>query len=748
LSSAQSSRALSSYVEQVLSGGINIEDLEQKVLEAGQKYDRLREVMGNFGFLSPSLGDFKSEAKSLEDALIILRRFESQSKERETQQEKEAKQKEQEQAASSFLQAVEQRENAIAQARIQLEEQAGEIRKQAVERVKRLEESFAQQRLSKEREIAQAKRELAGVQQDIGFELSAVQAAATGGDPEIIRIQQRITEAARQRSEERIQLEQTLLDEQTERNKAIEELKISNATAINEANLRYTKAIGDAQREYARAVAKIIEEGTGRAGKRLEAAGKIMAAYIERATLNQQIAGGSDFVIPEPGADGDYSFPGIGAFTGANLLDAQAFKDVRLPLKALLKLDKDIARFSQSLSAIPTAAAITGPAISSITVNIDDLLQGVNKAALGLKGLSAQSAEAFKALGDAKFGQAFTRESAQALQGILGLTQNLRSEQEKALGVLSLREGGLQGDLAERVYDINQSFEAARDGLDAAFRSASALTTDPKKLTDLKTVYDTLTSSLFDAKSAALGFAEALAVVPPDLQIRIAIQDMGDELNKLMAPASQVISVATAIGDAFGNSFKGVITGSMTAREALASFFSSVADSFADMAAKMIAEWIKLAILNTVLKLFPGFGGAGAGLSDLSAPATINNPLGVLNANGNAFASNNIIPYANGGIVNRPTMFKFARGGAMATGVMGEAGPEAIMPLKRGADGKLGVASAGGSNVTVNVSVDAKGTQVQGDPGQGAQLGRVIAGAVQQELIKQQRPGGLLAGAK
>jgi lambda family phage tail tape measure protein len=215
-----------------------------------------------------------------------------------------------------------------------------------------------------------------------------------------------------------------------------------------------------------------------------------------------------------------------------------------------------------------------------------------------------------------------------------------------------------------------------------------------------------------------------------------------------MNVGNQVVGAATAIGDAFGNSFKGVITGSMTAREALASFFSSVADSFADMAAKMIAEWIKLAILNTVLKLFPGFGGAGAGLSDLSAPATINNPLGVLNANGNAFASNNIIPYANGGIVNRPTIFKFARGGAMATGVMGEAGPEAIMPLKRGADGKLGVASAGGSGVTVNVSVDAKGTQVQGDPGQGAQLGRVIAGAVQQELIKQQRPGGLLAGAK
>jgi len=91
-------------------------------------------------------------------------------------------------------------------------------------------------------------------------------------------------------------------------------------------------------------------------------------------------------------------------------------------------------------------------------------------------------------------------------------------------------------------------------------------------------------------------------------------------------------------------------------------------------------------------------------------------------------------------------LFPFARGGAMATGLMGEAGPEAIMPLKRGADGKLGVAAAGGRGGTaVTVNVDAKGTSVQGDSGQSAALGRAIAASVQQELIKQKRPGGLLA---
>jgi phage-related minor tail protein len=55
---------------------------------------------------------------------------------------------------------------------------------------------------------------------------------------------------------------------------------------------------------------------------------------------------------------------------------------------------------------------------------------------------------------------------------------------------------------------------------------------------------------------------------------------------------------------------------------------------------------------------------------------------------------------------------------------MGEAGPEAILPLKRGADGSLGVmASGGGGDVNVVVNVDAKGSSVEGDEQGANQLG-------------------------
>ena len=112
------------------------------------------------------------------------------------------------------------------------------------------------------------------------------------------------------------------------------------------------------------------------------------------------------------------------------------------------------------------------------------------------------------------------------------------------------------------------------------------------------------------------------------------------------------------------------------------------------------------------------------------------------NANGNAFVDGQIQKYAYGGVVNRPTLFPMANGGI---GLMGEQSPEAILPLRRGSNGKLGVQSTGGGLGNIVVNVDASGSSVEGDESAGRQLGEVIASAIQSQLIEQKRPGGILA---
>lgn len=122
-----------------------------------------------------------------------------------------------------------------------------------------------------------------------------------------------------------------------------------------------------------------------------------------------------------------------------------------------------------------------------------------------------------------------------------------------------------------------------------------------------------------------------------------------------------------------------------------------LADSFGQTIARSFAgAIIQGRKLSDVLK---GLALSLAGQALSSALKPLGGLLGQIFAN----AKGNVItPFASGGIVNSPTLFPL-RGGA---GLMGEAGAEAIMPLARGRDGKLGVRMGGATpvNVTVNIS--------------------------------------------
>ena len=190
----------------------------------------------------------------------------------------------------------------------------------------------------------------------------------------------------------------------------------------------------------------------------------------------------------------------------------------------------------------------------------------------------------------------------------------------------------------------------------------------------------------------------------------------GDSLKQYY---DQLTDFGTQVADSVKGAFKGL-------EDQLVSFVTTGKLNFADLANSIIQDFARIAIQQAIIA--PLVGGVG---KLFKLPGF---------ANGGVFAQNGIQPFARGGIVDKPTLFPFANG----TGLMGEAGPEAILPLRRGRDGRLGVA-AGGGGTTVNVSVDASGSSVQGNNNQGAALGRAIAASVQAELVKQKRPGGLLA---
>ena len=106
-------------------------------------------------------------------------------------------------------------------------------------------------------------------------------------------------------------------------------------------------------------------------------------------------------------------------------------------------------------------------------------------------------------------------------------------------------------------------------------------------------------------------------------------------------------------------------------------------------------------------------------------------------ANGAAFGGSGVIPFASGGVVNSPTLFRFAKG----TGLMGEAGPEAILPLARGRNGKLGV-QGGGSALTYSpvIQIDSRTDQAQV-----AQLVGGMLAADKQQLLAYLKAHGAMA---
>ncbi|MGB7271087.1 MAG: phage tail tape measure protein [Albidovulum sp.] len=158
--------------------------------------------------------------------------------------------------------------------------------------------------------------------------------------------------------------------------------------------------------------------------------------------------------------------------------------------------------------------------------------------------------------------------------------------------------------------------------------------------------------------------------------------ELGRMRDSMIFTNREVNTLSTGIGRGLRSAFDGLIFDGLKLSDALKTVAQSMIDNVYSVAIRPIQNAAGGAIgngLNNLLSgLFPFAEGAG-------------------------FSQGRVMPFARGGVVSSPTTFPM-RGGR---GLMGEAGPEAIMPLSRGSDGRLGVATSGGGrpvNVTVNVT--------------------------------------------
>lgn len=167
-------------------------------------------------------------------------------------------------------------------------------------------------------------------------------------------------------------------------------------------------------------------------------------------------------------------------------------------------------------------------------------------------------------------------------------------------------------------------------------------------------------------------------------------QNAIDQVNKSTQQTLISTQQLSRAGQQFGRTITNSLASAIIKGKDLRDVFRSLAHSLANKVLKSALDPLGNFLGNGISNLL------GGGMSASGAAGGVS-----------AFANSaSILPFARGGVVNRPVMFPLGRG---MTGLAGEAGAEAIIPLARGADGRLGVQSqGGGAGAVINFYVTAR----------------------------------------
>ena len=258
----------------------------------------------------------------------------------------------------------------------------------------------------------------------------------------------------------------------------------------------------------------------------------------------------------------------------------------------------------------------------------------------------------------------------------------------------------LNVDVADKTYQggLKELTQQQADAMTELRRESGLLTTDQERQLDINEKLAQIQREMPELYAAQKDEITALVTASAGLT-------EAQERNKQL-----VMGIADTIGGGLTSAFDLLLEGTDNWGNSLREIAAGVLKDIA-------RQLLQIMVIQPIVKgIAGGFGFANGGIMTGDGPMPLKT-------------------YANGGIANSPQLAMFGEGSM----------PEAYVPLPDGRRIPVAMQGGAGGGTTVNVSVDAKGTSVQGNAGQGEALARAVAQAVQAELIRQKRPGGLIA---
>lgn len=183
------------------------------------------------------------------------------------------------------------------------------------------------------------------------------------------------------------------------------------------------------------------------------------------------------------------------------------------------------------------------------------------------------------------------------------------------------------------------------------------------------------------------------------------ILSTGATLDSLALRTRDLESSANGFARAMTRAFTSSVIGGKQFDDVLKSLTLRISD----MAVKFAFKPLEKSLGSGISSLLSGLTGTGGSSGDGQVPR---------------YALGGVKPFATGGVIGTPTYFPMMGGGV---GLAGEAGPEAIMPLRRGPDGRLGVAADGGGNVTINIATNDADSFRRSESYVAGQIARAVA---------------------